>query len=142
MMTPSQIANVRETFQFIAPQGDEMAEVFFERLFTREPFLRKVLPQDHWIRSRDLLTGMGLLVKNLHRLDAIEHVLTEFGAKAQRAGVSPHHYGLARQAMLATLREFAAETWNDDVESDWTEAFNAASSVVLLGAGRARAKAA
>lgn len=141
MMTPSQIENIRDSFRAVAPRADDLAEQFFDTLFTREPFLRSVFPTDHWLRARDLLGGLALLLKHLHRIDTIELSLAELGAKAQRAGVSPHHYGRARQAMIDTLRSMDPD-WSDDLEGDWTQALNAASSLVLLGAGRARAKAA
>jgi hemoglobin-like flavoprotein len=142
MMTLSQINAVRDSFKALAPHGDELAERFFDRLFERQPALRAVLPQDHWMRSRDLLTGLGTLVKNLHRLDAINHVLMEFGTRAQRAGVLPQHYGIAREIMLETMREMLGDEFGAELENDWRQTLTSVSSVVLVGAGRSRAKAA
>lgn len=142
MMTAQTTDNVRESFQALAPHGDEMAERFFETLFARQPVLRALLPRDHWQRSRDLMAMLGLVVKNLNRPEAVQHVLMDFGAKAQRIGIMPQQYGLARQALIDAMRQTLGQHWNEDVETDWTEVLNSATSVVLMGAGRSRAKAA
>lgn len=141
-MSLSQMNAVRESFRELSPRGDELAERFFERLFAGAPELRGVLPKDHWMRARDLLSGLGTLVKNLHRLEAIDHVLMEFGVRAQKAGVLPRHYGIARQAMIATMRDMLNAEFDAELERDWTQTLNTVSSVVLVGAGRSRAKAA
>ncbi len=142
LMSITQAENVRESFVLVAARGDELAERFYEALFERQPGLRGVVPTDHWMRARDLLSGLGLLVKNVHRVDAIDYLLHELGAKAQRAGVSPQQYGIARQVMLKTMGDLLGERWNAELEADWTQLFNAATSVVLVGGGRVRAKAA
>jgi nitric oxide dioxygenase len=142
MMTLDTMNHVRESYKLLVADGEKLAELFFDKLFAKEPSLRAMLPKDEWMRTRDLLTGLGTLVKNLHRLSAINHVLMDFGAQAQRQGVLPQHYGLARGAMIETMAELMGEQWNDELELDWTETLNTVTSVVLLGAGRARAKAA
>lgn len=142
LMSITQAENIRECFSQLAPRGDELAERFYEALFERQPQLRNVVPTDHWMRARDLLSGLGLLVKNVHRVDAIDYLLHELGAKAQRAGVLPQQYGIARQVMLKTMGEMMGDAWTAEVEADWTQLFNAATSVVLVGGARVRAKAA
>jgi hemoglobin-like flavoprotein len=141
-LTNEQIETLRTSFRALAARGDEMAGQFYLRLFARQPSLRAVLPRDEWQRNRDLLTGLGMVVKNLHRLGAVEHLLMEFGAKAARAGVTPQQYGVARESMLDAMRGVAGSAWTEELEEGWGTALNTAASVVLLGAGRSRARAA
>jgi len=142
MLTPAQIENVRRSFHSLDGRGDELAERFFARLFAAQPILRAILPRDHWQRSRDLFAALSVLIDNLDKLDSIGHPLMDFGAKAQRIGVMPQQYGLARQALLDALRFVLGRDWSEDLDSDWTEALNNAASLAVLGAGRARARAA
>jgi hemoglobin-like flavoprotein len=142
LLSITQAENIKSTFALLAPRGDELAERFFEALFAKQPGLRRVVPTDHWMRARDLMAGLGMLVKNVHRLEAVEHVLHDVGARAQRAGVLPQQYGVARQVMLETMKGMLGESWDEEVEGDWTQLLNAATSVVLVGGGRVRAKAA
>lgn len=142
MMTATQLELIRESFKELAPQGEALADAFFERLFAKQPQLRTVVAQDHWQRTQDVMGGLGLLIKNLHRLAAIEYLLLDFGAKAQRAGVMAHQYGVARQTMIDSMRAVAKDKWDEETEAAWTTALTTVTSVVLLGAGRTRAKAA
>lgn len=141
-MTTQQHDRIRSSFQTIAARGDELARQFFLRLLAREPMFRTLLPKDTWQREQDLLAGLGVVVKNIQRPEAIEHLLMEVGSKASRAGVMPQHYGVARESLMDAMRGLMGKDWNDDLESDWTQIFNALTSIMLLGAGRARARAA
>ncbi len=141
-MTSQQIDRLQHSFKELSSRSEEFGKLFFARLFTKQPMLRALLPRDEWQRTHDLLGGLGIVVKNLHKLDAISHTLMDFGARAQRSGIMPMHYGLAREALLDTMHDLLGPQWTEELDADWTEALNAVSSVLILGAGRARAKAA
>jgi hemoglobin-like flavoprotein len=136
------IENVRASFKVVAFRGEELAEQFFTRLFQAQPGLRGMFPGDAWQRDRDVLTGLGTLVKNLHRVEAIGYVLEDAGIRCQRAGAQPHHFGVARDAMLASLKDMLGVKWDAELEAGWTEALNVALSMMIRGGGRARLRAA
>jgi hemoglobin-like flavoprotein len=142
MMTAQGLETIRSSYSAIAPHADDLADRFFTRLFTIQPVLRALLPRDHWQRSHDLAALLGLVVKNADRPENIQGVLMDFGAKAQRAGIMPQHYGLARQALLDAMSDALGSAWTDDVAADWTDLLNTVASLVVMGAGRARARAA
>ena len=142
MFTTDQIDALRTSLKTLAPSGERLATGFFARLFKAHPPLRPLFPTDLARRNQDLLGALGTLVKNAHRLGAMEHLLTEFGARNQLSGILPHHYGMARDAMLDAMHETMGENWTPQHEQAWGMALNAASSMVLRGAGRARARAA
>jgi hemoglobin-like flavoprotein len=66
----------------------------------------------------------------------------DLGTRQFRAGVTPAHYGIARDLFLATVREMAGSAWSDELSTDIAEALNAVASIMIQGAGRARASAA
>jgi hemoglobin-like flavoprotein len=141
-MTPTQLDNIRRSHEAVADRGEELSDRFFARLFAMQPVLRAILPRDQWQRTRDLLAGLGLVVREIEKPGAVQHLLMDFGAKAERTGISPHQYGMARQALVAAMRETMGAEWTEDLEQDWTDALNSVASVVVLGAGRSRARAA
>lgn len=141
-MNTFQIEAIRTSFDAVSERSEDFADRFYARLFAMQPMLRAILPRDHWQRERDLIAAVGMMVKGLGKLDSIQYPLMDFGAKAERTGISPHQYGLARQALVSALRETLDTQWSDDLEDAWTEALNTVASVVVLGAGRSRARAA
>ncbi len=142
MMTSEQVECVRASYKALALRGEELAEQFFTRLLSKQPMLRAILPRDQWQRTHELMGGLGMIVKGLGRIESVEGMLMEFGARAQRAGVMPQHYGVAREALVETLRDLSGPGWTREHEESWRIALNTVTSLVLLGAGRARARAA
>ena len=142
MMTAQGNDTIRNSYAALAPHAGVLADRFFARLFAAQPVLRALLPRDHWQRSHDLMALLGLVVKNSNRTDIIQNALMDFGAKAQRAGIMPQQYGLARKALLDSMHDVLGASWTDDNEAEWTELLNTVTSVVVLGAGRSRTRAA
>lgn len=144
MFTPEQIDRIRASFKHVAPHADDLTRLFFTRLFTAGPSVRALFPRDAAARSQDLIASLGIVVKNLSRLDSIEHLLTEMGIRHHRAGVQPQHYGIVRDAMIASMRDVAQGEggWDARVEQDWQEVFNVVASMMIRGAGQARRLAA
>lgn len=133
---------VKASYQTLAFRADDLGEQFFARLFRRDPALRTLFPRDAWQRDHDLASGLGVLLRNLHRVDAISPMLEDAGARCQVAGVQPHQFGVARDALLETLRDMTGPGWNEDLEAGWTEVLNTAVSMMIRGGGRARLRAA
>lgn len=125
----------------LVPRGPAIFAEFVKRT-VKTPALRSLFPARPEDQSQEFLAPCGLVVKNLHRLNAIEYLLADMGAKNQRRGVLPQHYGVARDALLETLREAHGDSWTDDLAADWAEAINCVTSLMIRGAGRARSKAA
>lgn len=141
-MTHDQIERIRESFSILAPRGPELLADFVGRLAGGAPALRALFPAEPTERAQEFLAPCGLVVKNLHRLTAIEYILTDLGQKHQRRGVLPQHYGVARDCLLQTLQLALADSWDDELAADWSEAINCVTSLMIRGAGRARSRAA
>lgn len=142
MMTTHGHDTVRSSYNALSSHVDVLADRFFARLFAAQPVLRALLPRDHWQRAHDLMALLGMVVNGGNRPDGIQTALMDFGAKAQRVGIMPQQYGLARQALLDAMKDVLGADWTEEVESDWTDLLNTVTSVVVLGAGRSRARAA
>lgn len=148
MMTDTQIETLRTSFNEFARHADVLGERFFTNLFAAQPVLRSLLPRNAWERDRELIAWMGMVVKNLHRVDSMSFLLEDAGQRCEHAGVQPQQFGRARDALVSAMRETAgtadgnAPAWSEDVEADWVDALNIIVSVMIRGAGRARARAA
>jgi nitric oxide dioxygenase len=141
-MNHDQIDHIRDSFRTLAPRGPELFADFVQRLCVAAPTLRAVFPSAPADHAQEFLAPCGLVIKNLHRLNAIEYLLLDIGAKNQRRGVLPQHYGVARDALLATLAEALGEEWTGVLADEWEDAINFVTSLMIRGAGRARSKAA
>ncbi|GEM_PF-2001337 len=141
-MNAEQIDHIRDNFRDLAPHGPELFEKFVKRIRAAAPAMAKLFPDEPRDHAQPYLAPCGMVIKNLHRLGAIEYLLLDLGARNQMLGIQPQHYGVARDAMLETLREAFGDRWTHDLHDDWTEAIQTVTSLMIRGAGRARAKAA
>lgn len=141
-MTEEQVARVRECFDALTPRTPELADRFHARLFALHPQLRALFPRDLASHKQDFAAGLRHVLRNLHRIDSLTPMLMDIGSRQARCGLTPGHFGLAREALLATLRDMSGPHWSPQLEADWTESLNAVVSLMILGAGRRRAHAA
>lgn len=141
-MHAEQIDHIRENFRTLAPRGPELFERFVRRVRAAAPALAQLFPDEPRDHAQPYLAPFGMFIKNLHRLSGVEYLLVEAGARNQMLGIEPHHYGIARDALLETLREALGDQWNHELHDDWTEAIQTVTSLMIRGAGRARARAA
>jgi hemoglobin-like flavoprotein len=100
--------------------------------------MRGMFPRDLASHKQDFAAGLRLIVKNLDRLDTLTPTLMDIGSRQARLGVTPKHYGVARETLVSTLREMAGPVWTETHTQDWTEALSAVVSMMVVGASRTR----
>lgn len=137
-MTEEQFARIRASFNELTPRIPELADRFHARLFATNPQLRPLFPRDLAPHKQDFAAGLRHVVRHLDRLESVTPMLMEIGSRQARAGLGPGHFGMAREALLATLRDMNGPRWSPELERDWTEVLQSVVSLMVLGAGRAR----
>lgn len=141
-MDQAQVKRIRDSFDALAPKVDELMTSFYDRLFTENPTVRPMFPQDMAEQKKHLAAAVGLVVKNADKLDAITPALEEMGARHVGYGAQPAHYGVVRDTLLAAMADLAGSIWTAQLEEDWKIALNAVAEVMLRGAENAQRKAA
>ena len=68
-----------------------------------------------------------------HNYPAAKSYLRILGHRHFQRQIPPELYAPFRDAMLATLQEFHADSWNADLERDWRLAFDAATDAMMQG---------
>ncbi len=66
-MTPHQIALVRETFAPVSSIADQAAQIFYGKLFERNPGLRQLFPSEMSRQRMALMRTIGIAVDHLDR---------------------------------------------------------------------------
>lgn len=149
-----QIDRIRASFKELSAHAEDLTRIFFTRLFTAGPGVRALFPRDVVSeslasasgsnahggsdRSQDFIASLGIIIKNLHRLESVEHLLLDMGARAQRAGAQPQHFGMVRDALLSAMRDVLGPSWSPQLQNDWTRMLDVVAAVMVRGAGQAR----
>jgi hemoglobin-like flavoprotein len=138
-MTPTQIDLVQRSFADVKPIAATAAELFYHRLFTLDPDLRRLFKGDTARQGQMLMGMIGAAVAGLKNLDALAPVVRQLGARHVGYGVRTEHYQTVGTALLWTLEQGLGETFTPDVREAWTAAYGLLADVMQLGAVEARA---
>jgi hemoglobin-like flavoprotein len=129
---------LEESFDLVAPRGDELMDTFYARLFAAAPAVKPLFAGTDMRRQKGmLLAALVLLRKSLRDLGAIAPKLRELGARHVAYGARPEHYPVVGAVLIASMAEVAGEAWRPAYERAWGAAFDVVAGVMLEGASAA-----
>jgi methyl-accepting chemotaxis protein len=128
---------LEESFDLVAPRGDELMDAFYSRLFEAAPAVRPLFPDDMRRQKTMLLGALVLLRKSLRDLDAIVPKLRELGARHVAYGARPEHYPVVGAALIAAMAAVAGAAWKEEYAAAWGGAFGVVAGAMLEGAEQA-----
>ena len=134
---------LEESFDLVAPRGDELVAVFYGNLFVRAPQVRPLFAHVEMKKQRAmLLAALVLLRKSLRDLDAIVPKLRELGARHVAYGARPEHYPVVGTVLISSMAAVAGDDWKPEHEAAWSAAFEIVAATMLEGAAAAELRAA
>ncbi|GAA3163343.1 FAD-binding oxidoreductase [Planomonospora alba] len=125
---------VKESFAVIEPVADKAAAYFYGRLFAENPHLRGMFPPAMDVQRDRLFHALARIVWSIDSPDGLAPFLGRLGRDHRKYGVLPEHYTVIGNALLATVKRFAAEIWTAEVEAAWSAAYAAASGMMIEAA--------
>lgn len=137
MLTPHQTALVQASFAAVAPRADEVADLFYRRLFALDPALRRLFPADMAGQRRKLMAALALAVGALDRPAAILPALQALGRRHAGYGVEDRHYGVVGAALLMTLEAGLGAAFDAETEAAWRACYGLVAAT-MREAARAR----
>jgi nitric oxide dioxygenase len=129
---------LEESFDLVAPHGDELMEVFYRRLFTAAPAVKPLFAGTDLRRQKAILLRALVLLRNsLRDLDAIVPALRALGARHVAYGARPEHYPVVGEVLIAAMAQVASAAWRPEYERAWAAAFGIVAGVMQAGAAEA-----
>ena len=136
-MTPQQKVLVRTTFDRIAPSADEVAAMFYRRLFELDPTLRPLFKGDLREQGRKLMQMLSVAVRGLNRLDELVPAVEQLGQGHVRYGVQDSHYESVAAALLWTLEQGLGSDFTPEVGDAWATVYHLLAGTMKGGAATA-----
>jgi NAD(P)H-flavin reductase/hemoglobin-like flavoprotein len=140
-LTDPAVAAVRSTFAIVAQAGDAVPGYFYGQLFARDPRLRNLFPPSMTDQRDRLVKALVRIVESLTTPEEMAAYLTQLGRDHRKYRVDPVMYEVVGAALLATLRRFAGPAFTPAAERAWTDAYAAASTLMIQAADEAGASA-
>ena len=134
---------LEESFDLVAPRGDELMDAFYARLFEAAPAVIPLFAHTDLQRQKSMLLGtLVLLRKSLRDLEAIVPKLRELGARHVAYGAEPAHYPVVGAVLIASMAEVAGDAWRPEYAEAWAKAYGIVAGVMAEGAASAERLAA
>lgn len=123
-MTPEQIHLVQKTWRAVLPVGDTAAELFYGKLFSLDPGLKRLFRDDMVDQGRNLTAMISVAVGALQKPERILVAVRQLGQRHAGYGVEPRHYHLVAVALLWALEKCLGEAFTPEVEKAWTVVYD------------------
>ncbi len=114
---------VQESFKKVVPIADKAAEIFYGKLFEKDPSLKPLFKGDIKDQGKKLMSMIGTAVSGLNNLDALVPVVQNLGKGHAGYGVEDKHYDTVGSALLETLEAGLGEAFTAEVKDAWTEVY-------------------
>ena len=129
------VETLEESFDLVAPQGDELMRRFYDRLFEAAPSVKPLFANVDMQRQREALLNMLVVVReSLRDLEDIVPDLEDLGERHAGYGARPEHYPYVGAALIGAMSDIAGESWKPEYTSAWEEAYEVVQGVMLSGA--------
>jgi len=142
MVTAAQKMLVQTTFSAIAPLADDVAVMFYDRLFEIDPSLRRMFREDMAEQRKKLMQMLTAAVKGLDRLEQLVPVVQDLGRRHAGYGVADAHYDTVGEALLWTLHKGLGSAFTPQVEEAWATVYGVLANTMREAAREAALTAA
>jgi methyl-accepting chemotaxis protein len=129
------VETLEESFDLVAPRGDELMKRFYDRLFETSPSVQPLFAEVDMERQRQALLNMLIVLReSLRDLDDVVPDLEELGARHVGYGAQAAHYPVVGEVLIATMAEIGGEEWKPEYTAAWQDAYEVVQGVMLSGA--------
>jgi hemoglobin-like flavoprotein len=130
-MTPKQIELVQNSWHHITTNVTHAGEIFYGRLFEKNPQLRAMFSTDVKEQSRKLINIITFAVKKLNNLGEVVGDVQALGRRHGKYGVQPSHYVIVADSLLWTLEKGLGDDWNEEVKQAWTRLYTILAEIMM-----------
>lgn len=138
-----QVDILETSFDAIAPRGEELMDIFYQRLFELDPEVQRLFGgTDMPAQKKKLLSTLVLLRNSLRDPAQLVPALKGLGARHAGYGVAPEHYPVVGQALISAMMEVAGPAWHPQYTGAWMDAYQLVQDTMLEGASESLASSA
>ncbi len=122
---------VQDSFWLLELTADAAMTYFYGQLFAIDREIRAMFPPALDVQRKRFFQALTRIATGQDNPDALTGYLSELGRAHRKYGVQERHYEVFRRALLATLRRFAAPSWNEAAQRAWETAFDHAAAIMI-----------
>ncbi|KAL7426605.1 hypothetical protein ACHAXH_002272 [Discostella pseudostelligera] len=131
-LTPEHVTLAQTSWAKVLPDGDNVADQFYNKIFELDPSLRTLFPEDMASQKKKLINMMSLAVNSLTILDKFLPEIRNLGIRhTVKYNVTPSMYGTVGAALLDTLEKGLGDSWDEAHKDTWALIYGVLSDAMM-----------
>lgn len=123
-LTAQQIQLIRRSWRSLRGINPVLlADIFYAKLFSDTPRLRKLFPKDMQPQYGKLVDMLNKMILQLDNPSMLEQEIEDMSRRHMEYGVRPAHYTLVGNALLWTLEKGLGQDWNAETAEAWKRCY-------------------
>ena len=114
---------VQSSFAKVVPISEQAAEIFYGKLFEKDPSLKPLFKGDMKEQGKKLMTMIATAVNGLNNLEGIVAAVQDLGKRHVGYGVTAEMYDTVGAALIETLAAGLGDDFTDEVKDAWVETY-------------------
>ena len=124
---------LQSSLHLLLKDEDKFSALFYEKVFEKAPFVRKLFTKSMYDQGRLLTHMLGGIVYSLARPEYLTLGLKRLGQNHQRYGVEDAYYPVVKEAMLETIPEILGEFYRPEINEAWSQALDFVVETMISG---------
>lgn len=125
---------VQQSFAQILPNAEQLAALFYDRLFQLDPDLRPLFQSDLEQQQKKFIQTLEIAVHGLYNLRVMVPVLQRLAIRHIDYGVRSEHYDTVGEALIWTLEQGLADRFTGKERTSWVALYDFIASVMTEAA--------
>ena len=123
------INNVQDSFRKVMPISEKAAEIFYTKLFEKDPSLKPLFKGDMKEQGKKLMQMLGMAVNSLNNMGILLPLLQDLGRKHLSYGVTNEMYDTVGASLIETLEAGLGADFTSDVKRSWEQVYNSVAAI-------------
>lgn len=119
----TKIQLVQASFNRIAARADEVAQLFYGKLFQAHPELRSMFRNDMALQRQKLMDTLAFAMRGLDDISALVPELRQLALDHLKYGVQAEQYDLVGNTLLEALAETFGPEWTPELQQAWGDIY-------------------
>lgn len=128
------INNVQDSFRKVMPISEKAAEIFYTKLFEKDPSLKPLFKGDMKEQGKKLMQMLGMAVNSLNNMGILLPLLQDLGRKHLSYGVTNEMYDTVGASLIETLEAGLGADFTSDVKRSWEQVYNSVAAIMQKAA--------
>ena len=134
MLTPSQLAVIKQTVPVLQENGVLLTRHFYERMFRENPEVLTFFNPAHQqagTQQRALAAAICAYAENIENPAVLAGAVELIAQKHTSLGIQPEHYPIVGENLLASISEVLGEAATPDIIDAWAAAYSMLADIFI-----------